>query len=116
MDEKVISASRTIKNFNIIFEDNFKFEEHMRIIINNVNSKLGIIKNTFHESIIDNFIILYIALVRLILENYCTVWTPHFIKDHKEIEKVQKMATKLVKSISHLPYGERLKKLSLTTL
>ena len=26
------------------------------------------------------------------------------------------MATKLVKSISHLPYGERLKKLSLTTL
>ena len=40
----------------------------------------------------------------------------HFIKDHKEIEKVQKRATKLVKSISHLPYGERLKKLSLTTL
>ena len=39
-----------------------------------------------------------------------------FIKDHKEIEKVQKRATKLVKSISHLPYGERLKKLSLTTL
>ena len=36
--------------------------------------------------------------------------------DHKEIEKVQKMATKLAKSISHLPYGERLKKLSLTTL
>ena len=35
------------KNFGIILEDNFKFEEHMSKIINNANSKLGIIKNTF---------------------------------------------------------------------
>ena len=33
------------------------------------------------------------------LEYCCTTWAPHFIKDHKEIEKVQKRATKLVKSI-----------------
>ena len=113
MDEKLVSASRTIKDLGIIFEDNFKFEEHMGIIFMNANSKLGIIKNTVHELTIDNFIILYKALVRPILEYCCTTWTPHFIKDHKEIEKVQKRATKLVKSISHLPYGERL---NLTTL
>ena len=65
---------------------------------------------------IDNFIILYTALVRPILEYYFTTWAPYFIKDHKEIEKVQKRATKLVKSFSHLPYGERLTKLSWTTL
>ena len=116
MDEKLISASRTIKDLGIIFEYNFKFEEHMGIIFKNANSKLGIIKNTFNELTIDNFIILYKALVRPILEYCCTTWAPHFIKDHKEIEKVQKRATKLVKSISHLPYGERLKKLNLTTL
>ena len=116
MDEKLISASRTIKDLGIIFEDNFKFEEHMGIIFKNANSKLGIIKNTFHELTIDNFIILYKALVRPILEYCCKTRAPHFIKDHKEIEKVQKRATKLVKSISHLPYGERLKKLNLTTL
>ena len=45
MDEKLISASRIIKGLGIIFEDNFKFEEHMSIIINNANSKLAIIKN-----------------------------------------------------------------------
>ena len=116
MDEQLISASRTIKDLGIIFEVNFKFEEHMSIILNNANSKLGIIKNTFHELTIDNFIILYKALVRPILKYCCTTWAPHFIKNHKEIEKVQKRATKLVTSISNLPYGERLKKLSLTTL
>ena len=98
-----------MKDLGIIFED-------MSKIINNANSKLGIIKNNFHELTKDNFIILYIAFVRPILEYCCATWAPHFIKDHKEIEKVQKRATKLVKSISHLPYGERLKKLSLTTL
>ena len=42
MDEKLISASQaiTIKDLGIIYEDNFKFKEHMSIIINNVNSKL----------------------------------------------------------------------------
>ena len=99
MEEKLISASRTIKDLGIIFEDDFKFEEHMSKIINNANSKLGIIKNTFHELTKDNFIILYKAFVRPILEYCCTTWVPHFIKDHKEIEKVQKKTTKLVKSI-----------------
>ena len=99
----------------IIFEDNFKFEEHMSKIINNANNKLGIITNTFHELTKANFIILYKAFVRPILEYCCTTWAPHFIKDHKK-EKIQKRTTKLVISISHLPYGERLKKLSLTTL
>ena len=114
MVEKLISASHTIQDLGKIFEDNFKFEEHMSKIINNANSKLGIIKNNVHELTKDNCIILYKSFVRPILKYCCTIWAPHFIKDHKQIKKVQKRTTKLSKSISHLPYGERLKKLSLT--
>ena len=72
MDEKLISASRTIKDLGIIFE------EHMSKIINNANSKLGIIKNTFHELTKDNFIILCKAFVQPILEYCCTTWAPTF--------------------------------------
>ena len=43
MDEKLISANCRIKDLGIILEDNLKFEEHMSKIINNANSKLGII-------------------------------------------------------------------------
>ena len=42
----------------------------MSKIINNANSKLGIIKNTLHELTKDNCIILYKAFFRPILE-YC---------------------------------------------
>ena len=35
---------------------------------------------------------------------------------HKEIEKIQRRATKLVKSVTKLPYCDRLKMLGLTTL
>ena len=35
------------KDLGIIFDDNFKFEEHMSKIINNANSKLGIIKKLY---------------------------------------------------------------------
>ena len=55
-----MSASRTIKDLGIIFEDNCKFVEHISKIIDNANSKLGSIKNTFHELTKGNFIILYI--------------------------------------------------------
>ena len=37
-------------------------------------------------------------------------------KDKIGIENVQKRATKLVKSVSHLPYGARLRNLRLSTL
>ena len=47
MNEKLISVNQTIKDLDIILEDNFKFEEHMSIIINNANSKLGIVKKYF---------------------------------------------------------------------
>ena len=47
MDEKLISTSRTIKDLGIRYDDNFNFLEHMSIIINNANSKLGIIKKYF---------------------------------------------------------------------
>ena len=48
MDEKLISASCTITDLGIILEDFEEFEKHMGTNINNANSTLRIIKNTFH--------------------------------------------------------------------
>ena len=59
---------------------------------------------------------LYKALVRSHLEYAIAVWCPYKKGDISLLEKVQRGATKLIGSIKHLPYVDRLKKLKLPTL
>ena len=63
----------------------------------------------------DIIIKLYKSLVRPILEYGNSVWGPHYITDQKLIEGIQRRATKLIPSISHHSYQERLQTLNLPT-
>ena len=62
------------------------------------------------------FLNLYKSLVRPHLEYAITVCALLYKKDTIIIENVQRRATKLVNSISHLPYSERVKSLGLPSL
>jgi len=62
------------------------------------------------------FTLLYKAMVRPHLEYANSVWCPYKKGDIEIIEKVQKRATKLIISLKHLSYSERLKQLQLPTL
>jgi hypothetical protein len=116
MNNRDLAADTLIRDLGILFQDDLKFGSHINKIVASANGKLGIIRNTFHELNKDNFIVLYKAFVRPILEYCCTTWSPHNIMYHKEIEKVQKRATKLVQHMYTLSYSDRLKALNLTTL
>ncbi len=59
---------------------------------------------------------LYKSLVRPHLDYAIQAWSPHLEKDKNSLEKVQRRATKLIPSLKHLLYGERLSQLHLTTL
>ena len=63
-----------------------------------------------------SFILLYKSMVRLHLEYANSVWSPYKIGDIKEIEKVQKKATKLIINLKNMSYTDRLKRLNLPTL
>ena len=62
------------------------------------------------------FLNLYKSLVRPHLEYATQIWSPLYRKDKITTENVQRRATRLVKSVKHLPDPERLKKLGLPTL
>ena len=55
-------------------------------------------------------------MVRPHLEYANSVWFPHKSRDIKEIEKVQKRATKLVINLKKISYTNRLQRLKLPTL
>ena len=105
-----------IKDLGVIFDNSLRFNNHINEKVNRANSMLGAIKRNFRHLSNEAFIILYKSLVRTHLEYAVSVWNPHFKKDIEKIEKVQMRATKIIKSIAHLSYEERLKKLKLPTL
>ena len=59
---------------------------------------------------------LYKALVRPHLEYANVIWHPYYIKQIKQIEAVQRRATKLISEIKEFKYSDRLKYLDLPTL
>jgi len=60
--------------------------------------------------------ILYKGFIRPRLEYAVQAWSPYLRKDISCLERVQRIATKLVKGLKCLTYEQRLQRLHLTTL
>ena len=61
----------------------------------------------------DSFLFLYKTYIRLHLEYCAPTWSPYLAKEIDTLERIQHRATKLVKSLSILPYEDRLISLQL---
>ena len=93
-----------------------KFHEHTNLTITKANRVLGLIRKTFYCREPDMITKLFKSLIRPILEYGNLIWGPHYVADQQAIEGVQQRATKLISSISHCPYPEKLRILNLPSL
>jgi len=84
------------KDLGVIISEDLKWIKQCSAAVSKANKILGMIKRSFSVRSREIVIPLYKSLVRPHLE-YCTqIWNPHYIKDIKLIEGVQRRATKLV--------------------
>jgi len=67
-----------------------------------------IYKRNFTDRTKETILPLYKSLVRPHLDYCSQIWNPHYVKDIKLIERVQRRATKLVDRVKDLHYDERL--------
>ena len=115
LDNSTVEKVDSIKDLGVIFDCKLKFDIHINDKINKANRMLGIIKRNFKFLCPDAFVMLYKSLIRSHLEYPVTVWSPHR-KDDRKIRKVQMRATKLIYSIRHVKYCDRLESLNLPAL
>ena len=96
-------------------DNDLRFKQHVDSVTARANSVISVIRRTFEFLDCKLFIQLYKTLARPILDYGQTVWQPRH-KTRRQMEDVQCRATKLISSISELPYPERLERLGLPSL
>jgi len=104
------------KDLGVMIDSKLSFEQHIQGKVNTANSVMGLIRRSYTHLDLDNFKLLFKALVRPHLEYAATVWSPYKSKDIETVENVQRRATKLIPSLRHLTYEDRLRKLKMPTL
>ena len=92
----------------VLIVNQLKFHNHSSTTISKARRLLKLIGKSFINLSLQSFYHLYKAIVRPCLEYGNIIWGPNYKVDEDSIEKVQRKATKLVPSINHLPYEERL--------
>ncbi len=97
-------------------DNKLSFKEHVASSTSKANRILGVIRRSFDFLNEDLFVQLYKTIVRPILEYGHSVWHPHHKTLCKEVEDVQRRATKLLASLREKPYPERLATLRLPSL
>ena len=93
-----------------------KFHEQAASAASKANQMLALIRRSFQNINAVSLPLLFKTFVRPHLEYGNVIWGPFNRADQKLIERVQRRGTKLVQTIKHLPYTERLQHLKLPSL
>ena len=97
-------------------EDNIQPEGHINKIFRETYNLLKNIGIGFQYMDKEMMKKLISTIIRPRLEYAGVVWTPHKKKHIKKLERLQKMATKMVPELEGMTYEERLQAMNLPTL
>ena len=104
------------KDIGVIIDSRLNFGKHIKTKTSKANQIMGLIRRTFNFMNENIFNQLFKTLVRPHVEYANSVWAPYKLEDIRQIEAVQRRATKLIPGFKEMSYEDRLKKLDLPTL
>ena len=111
-----IESVDCMRDLGVDIDANLKLRSHTNSCVLKANRILSVIAQSFINLSSDMLPVLYKSLVRPVLKYGNLIWSPFYIHDQIQIEKVQKRATRLVTTVSDLPYTDRLSALNLPSL
>ena len=104
------------KDLGVLISSDLKFSKQCIEAEKKAQRMLGYIKRQFGYRNKEIVLTLYNSLVRPHLEYAVQFWCPSYRKDIERLERVQARATKLIPSLRHKRYPDRLRELDLFSL
>ena len=116
MNGTELSMTQVERDLGVYIDCELKFRQHAAAVTAKASQILAVIRRSFAVIDQNTLPMLYKALVRPHLEYGNLVWGPFNRADQKLVERIQRRATRMVASLRHLPYEERLRALQLPSL
>ncbi|XP_071952732.1 uncharacterized protein [Antedon mediterranea] len=116
LNGETLLAVNEEKDLGVIFTSDCKPSRQCAAAAARATNSMRTVKRTFKNIDKESFQVMYKAYIRPHMEYCIQSWSPYYNKDKEILEKVQRRATKMVKSISDLPYEKRLEYLDLQPL
>ena len=113
MGDDLLERSSAERDLSVLVDVELAVSQQCALVAKAANGILGCTKKSMASRSREMILPLYSALVRPYLECCVQFWAPWYKKDRNLLERVQWRATKMIKGLEHLPYGERLRDLGL---
>ena len=104
------------KDLGVTFQDTLSPENHIGRLFGQAYRMLQNVKTAFHYMDKDMMKKIIVTMIRPKLEYAAVVWSPHKKKNITKIERIQRIATKMVPELTNMTYEDRLREIGLPTL
>ena len=115
-EEVILKKVVKEKDLGVVMQENLHPDKHIDMIFGETYNLLRNIRVAFHYLDKEMMRKLICTMIRPRLEYAGVVWSPYKKKDIKKLERLQRMATKMVPELAEMQYEERLKAMNLPTL
>lgn len=116
LEGTLLQTTHEEKDLGVVIDEELKFTRHVAEKTKTASMVLNRIQHTFECKDAETITLLFVGLVRPLLEYGNVIWHPRLKMNMRAIENVQRRATRMVPELEGLGYKERLEALKLPSL